>query len=106
MLGPKGQDYNLLKRYAFELMKLDYSIDYIKSYDSGKTNLSSIPNSDVYFDFQGLKFNRKVTVVELNQAKEEIESSLIPASDKELAKGLTKLSVLTKSRNQGLPKIF
>ena len=41
-------------------------------------------------------------MAELNQAKEEIESSLIPASDKELAKGLTKLSVLTKSRNQGV----
>ena len=33
------QDDNLLKRYAFELIKLDYSIDYIKSYDSGKTKL-------------------------------------------------------------------
>ena len=54
------------------------------------------------FDFQGFKFNRKVTMAELNLAKEEIESSLVPASDKELAKGLTKLSLLTKSRNQGV----
>ena len=54
------------------------------------------------FDFKGFVFNRQVTLEELNRAKEEIESSLIPASDKELAKGLTKLSLLTKSRNQGV----
>ena len=54
------------------------------------------------FDFKGFAFNRQVTLEELNRAKEEIESSLIPASDKELAKGLTILSVLTKSRNEGV----
>ena len=53
------------------------------------------------FDFQGFKFNRKVTVAELNEALEEIKSSLIPASDKEIAGELLKLRSLTKTRNEG-----
>ena len=53
------------------------------------------------FDFQGFKFNRKVTVAELNEALEEIKSSMIPATDKEIAGELLKLRSLTKSRNEG-----
>ena len=53
------------------------------------------------FDFQGFKFNRKVTVAELNEALEEIKSSMIPATDKEIAGELLKLRSLTKTRNEG-----
>ena len=53
------------------------------------------------FDFQGFKFNRKVTVDELNEALEEIKSSMTPATDKEIAGELLKLRSLTKSRNEG-----
>ena len=53
------------------------------------------------FDFQGFKFNRKVTVAELNKALEEIKSSMTPATDKEIAGELLKLRSLTKTRNEG-----
>jgi|GEM_PF-2017325 len=40
-------------------------------------------------------------MAELNKALEEIKSSLIPASDKEIAGELLKLRSLTKTRNEG-----